>query len=93
ARYCSDELFKTLQDNDPWVRFYAIKAIAFSCDREDAIGKITRMLHDEFIPVVMSAIDSIVEIGGKEAYEALSAYESHPNLDVREKIKEALNSL
>lgn len=93
ARYCSAELFNALQDDDPWVRFYTIKAIAFSCEREKAISMISTMLHDEFIPVVMSAIDAIKEIGGSAAYEALAAHEEHPNADVRDKIKEALNSL
>lgn len=93
ARYCSAELFNALQDDDPWVRFYTIKAIAFSCDKGKAISMIGTMLHDEFIPVVMSAIDAISEIGGREAYEALVVHEEHPNPDVRDKIKEALSSL
>jgi len=93
ARYCSSELFDALKDHDPWVRFYAIKAIAFSCEREKAVELTTAMLYDEFIPVVMSAIDAIKEIGGREAYEALSVHENHPNTAVREKIREALNQL
>ncbi|MGD0281745.1 MAG: HEAT repeat domain-containing protein, partial [Dissulfurispiraceae bacterium] len=93
ARYCSPELLEALQDTDPWVRFYSIKSIAFSCERETAIDKIALMLSDEFIPVVMSAIDAIAELGGREAYEALSAHEGHRNQDVRDKIREALNSL
>jgi HEAT repeat protein len=86
-------LFNALQDNDPWVRFYTIKAIVFSCDKEKAVGMIGTMLHDEFIPVVMSAIDAIREIGGREAYDALAQHKEHPNPDVREKIKEALSLL
>lgn len=93
THYCPPELFNALQDDDPWVRFYTIKAIVFSCDKEKAIGMIGTMLHDEFIPVVMSAIDAIAEIGGREAYEALAQHKEHPNPDVREKIKEALNAL
>lgn len=93
ARYCSSELIEAMHDSDPWVRFYAVKAVAFSCERETAIDKIAALLHDEFIPVVMSAIDAVTELGGREAYEALSAHEEHPNADVRDKIREALNSL
>ncbi len=93
ARCCHPGLFRVLQDNDPWVRFYAIKTIAFSCDRDTAIVRISPLLLDEFIPVVMSAIDAIVELGGREAYEALSPYFDHQNKDVQEKIREALNSL
>ncbi len=93
TRYCPPELFNALQDDDPWVRFYAIKAIVFSCDKEKAINMISTMLHDEFIPVVMSAIDAIAEIGGREAYETLVQYEGHQNPDVRNKIKEAMSLL
>jgi HEAT repeat protein len=93
AKYCSSELFNALRDDDPWVRFYTIKAIAFSCEREKAIEMISTMLHDEFIPVVMSAVDAIIEIGGREAYETLVQHEEHPNIDVREKIREALSAL
>ena len=93
THYCPPELFDALHDSDPWVRFYTIKAVSFSCDREKAISMISSMLNDEFIPVVMSAIDAIMEIGGREAYEALSVHEEHPNLDVRDKIREALSAL
>lgn len=93
AKYCSPELFDALHDDDPWVRFYTIKAIAFSCERQKAISMISTMLNDEFIPVVMSAIDTIKEIGGAEAYETLVQHKDHHNPDVREKIKEALSSL
>lgn len=93
ARYCSPELFEALHDDDSWVRFYAVKAVALSCDKEEAVRRISSMLHDSFIPVVMSAIDALVEIGGGEAFEALSAHEQHHNPDVREKVREALSSL
>jgi HEAT repeat protein len=93
TRYCPPELFNALHDSDPWVRFYTIKAIVFSCDKEKALDMINSMINDEFIPVIMSAIDAIVEIGGKEAYEALAQYEGHQNPDVRDKIKEAMNSI
>lgn len=93
ARYCSPELFNALIDPDQWVRFYAVKAIASSCDREEAIREISALLHDASIPVVMSVIDAIAALGGREAYEALSTHGEHPNPDVRDKIKEALGSL
>jgi HEAT repeat protein len=93
ARCCSPELWDALRDDDSWVRFYAIRTVAFSCERLTAISKIAPLLLDDFIPVVMSAIDSIAELGGREGYEALAAHEDHHNKDVRDKIREALNSL
>ncbi|MBF0328286.1 MAG: HEAT repeat domain-containing protein [Nitrospirae bacterium] len=93
AGYCSQDLINALHDSDPWVRFYTIKSVGFSCDRERSIELIRDMLDDEFIPVVMSAIDAIMNLGGREAYEVLSAHEEHPNPDVRDKIREALNNI
>jgi len=90
ARRCPDELLAALEDSDPGVRFYAVKSIAACFDGEEAIEKIKPMINDEYIPVAMSAIDSIRGIGGREAYEALAPYEEHPNADVRAKISEAL---
>ena len=93
ARCCSPELCDALRDDDSWVRFHAIRTVAFSCERLTAISKIAPLLLDDFIPVVMSAIDAIVELGGREGYEALSAHEEHHNKDVRDKIREALTLL
>jgi len=93
ARMCSSELFNALSDEDPWVRFYAIKSVASACDSEVVIQKIVAMINDSYIPVVMAAIDVIRDIGGREAYEALTPYEEHENPDVREKVREVLNTL
>jgi HEAT repeat protein len=93
ARYCCEELFEALKDEDPWVRFYAVKTISFSCETERAVELIGSMFDDEFVPVIMSAIDAIRDIGGQAAYEALASRREHPNSDVRDKIQEALNSL
>ncbi len=90
---CSDELFQALGDTDPWVRFYAVKSVASACDAEIAIGKISGMLNDTYIPVVMASIDAIRDIGGREAFEVLSAHEEHQNVDVRAKIREVLDAL
>ena len=87
ARYCAHELFDALKDEDSWVRFYAVKAIALSCDNEEVIKGMKAAMYDEFIPVVMSVIDILMEIGSREAYEILAAHKEHRNLDVREKIK------
>lgn len=93
AGYCASELLNMLKDEDPWVRFYAVKAVAKSCDRDKVFEAMREMLNDEFIPVVMSCIDCIKELGGREAYELLAEHENHPNLDVREKIREAMDTL
>jgi HEAT repeat protein len=93
AHWCSNELFQSLSDTDPWVRFYAVKSIASACAPEEAIGKISVMLNDNYVPVIMASIDAIRDIGGREAFEVLSAHEEHENSDVRAKIREVLDAL
>jgi len=93
ARVCSEALFHGLGDDDPWVRFYTVKAIALACDPEAALLQIGRVLEDDFVPVVMSALDVVRDIGGQEAYELLSQHREHPNGDVRGRIEEVLSSL
>ncbi|HTZ18873.1 MAG TPA: HEAT repeat domain-containing protein [Dissulfurispiraceae bacterium] len=93
AGLCSDELVKALGDPDPWVRFYAVKSVASVCDPDAAIGKISGMLNDSYVPVIMAAVDAIRDIGGREAFEALASHEEHENGDVRAKIREALDAL
>ncbi len=93
AKSCSDELVSAMADPDPWVRFYAVKSVAAACDPEASIGRISAMLNDAYVPVIMAAIDAIRDIGGREAYEALVVHEEHENPDVREKIREALDAL
>ena len=93
AHWCSDGLSQALGDTDPWVRFYAVRSVALACDPEEAIGKISGMLTDTYIPVIMAAIDAIRDIGGREAFEALSVHEEHENSDVRAKIREVLDTL
>lgn len=93
ARCCSADLFRNLDDTDPWVRFYTVRAIAMACEPETALEKIGTVLQDPFVPVVMSALDVIREIGGQEAYELLDRQREHPNNDVRAKIEEVLSYL
>jgi HEAT repeat protein len=93
AHRCPPELLASLEDGDPGVRFYAVKAVARSLDGEEAIERIKPLIDDEYIPVAISVIDAIREIGGREAFEALAPHEEHQNPDVREKISEALAGL
>jgi HEAT repeat protein len=93
ARLCSSELMKALEDNDPGVRFYAVKVVVACLEGPEAIERIKLLINDDYIPVAISVVDAIREIGGREAFEALTEHEEHPNPDVREKISEALAAL
>jgi HEAT repeat protein len=93
AGICLPDLLNSLEDSDPGVRFYAVKAVVSCLPGEEAIERIKSLVNDDYIPVAMAVIDAIREIGGKEAFEALIQHEEHPNPDVREKISEALATL
>lgn len=94
AGYFPQELMSALDDEDQWVRFYAVKSISQVCDdKEQLIYLLNRLLADDFVPVVMSVIDVIRDIGGAEAYEALNKFVDHPNDDIKQKIREALDTI
>ncbi|MDX9714381.1 MAG: HEAT repeat domain-containing protein [Dissulfurispiraceae bacterium] len=94
AGYFPQELMSALDDEDQWVRFYAVKSISQVCDdKEQLIYLLNRLLADDFVPVVMSVIDVIRDIGGAEAYEALNKFADHPNDDIKQKIREALDTI
>jgi len=93
AHVSSPELLNSLEDSDPNVRFYAVKAVAACLSGDEAIERLKNLINDTYIPVAISVIDAIREIGGREAFEALIQYEEHPDPVVREKISEALATL
>ncbi|GEM_PF-362705 len=93
AQFCSDILFECLKDEDPWIRYYAVKAMNKGCDPEVLIEKLSPLLDDPFPPVVIAVIEILGEIGGGEVYELLSSRKEHPNREIREKIEEVLNKI
>jgi len=72
--------FKALSDEDPWVRFFAVKSVAAACESDMSSKRSREMLNDRYVPVIMAAIDIIREIGGREAFESLSP---HENMKIR----------
>lgn len=93
AQFCSDLLFNCLKDEDPWIRYYAVKAINKGCDPEILIEKLIPLLDDPFPPVVIAVVEILGNIGGSEVYEALNSKREHPQEEVREKIEEVLSRL
>ncbi|MFQ3573141.1 MAG: HEAT repeat domain-containing protein [Thermodesulfovibrionales bacterium] len=90
---CCQEIYDALDDQDDWVRFYALQTLIVSCGREIDINLITKMLNDPFPPVVLACIEILRDIGGQEAYEALLPYKEHDNPDIRAKVEEVLNQI
>jgi HEAT repeat protein len=86
-----DELKKALGDKDMWVRLYAVKALGETGDAETAKAVIP-LLYDTETPVVLSAVDALVQSGNSSAV-ALSALQNHRDERVRERITQITESL
>ncbi len=93
AQFCSDLLFECLNDEDPWIRYYAVKALSKSCEPEILIERLTPLLDDSFPPVVIATIEVLSLFGGREIYDILYSKKEHPNKEIREKIEEVLSRI
>lgn len=89
---CYDMIRPLLGDSDMWVRLYAVKALG-GCLTRDNLGMLVPMLQDKDIPVVLSTVDTIAGIGGREASEILSPLRDHANEAVKEKIQQVMEIL
>lgn len=86
------EVFKkALVDPDLWVRLYAVRALGNSVDPEAAKAVIP-LLYDKEPPVVLSAIDALVQLGNREAV-TLSALRNHANEEVRQRVAQIMEPL
>jgi len=82
--FCSEELLQCLEDEDPWIRYYTIKAISKACDPEILLEKISSLLDDPFPPVVIAAIEALEETGNPEkVYDMLVPKQDHPAQEVK----------
>ena len=90
--YCPDEIRLALHDHDIWVRYYAIKAIA-AAGREEMSQAIIPLLHDGDLPVVFLAIDTLCQLGGKEAISALHSLSLREDHEIRGKALQALERM
>ncbi len=93
ANFCSDELWECIKDEDPWIRYYALKSISKACDPEFFPEKIKTLLDDPFPPVVIAAVEALSEIATSKVYDILISKKNHPDKEVREKIQEVLQKI
>jgi len=91
ANCCIDDLKTALKDSDMWVRLHAVKALGDSGKPEAAIAVIP-LLYDKEVPVVLAAIDALIQLGSTESV-ALSSIQNHPDAAVRERVAEVLERL
>lgn len=76
-RCCIEDILPMLDDVDPWVRIYAVKALGNSLDLKVA-EKIKGLLNSPEIPLVSVAMDALYQIA------------SYHRLDIRELLKSLL---
>jgi len=86
-----DELSKALGDKDMWVRLYAVKALGESQDAR-ASSFVIPLLSDAEVPVILSAIDALLQLGGNET-AAIGALRNHRDEQVRERVSQVVESL
>lgn len=90
ASFCSEELFQCLKDEDPWIRYFAVKSIHKSAEPQTLLEKLTPLLDDPFPPVVIATVEALAEIATPEIKELLISKTNHPDRTVREKIEEII---
>lgn len=86
---CNNEIKSALNDEDMWVRLYAVKALGHSL-KQDMIKTLTPMLSDKDVPVVLSTIDAIIQQGGRDAISILTPLLNHGESVIREKVQQAI---
>jgi HEAT repeat protein len=89
---CHNEIKSTLNDKDMWVRFYAVKALGNSL-RQDMIKPLIPLLYDKEVPVVLSTIDALAKLDGKEAFNILNPLLNHSDSSIRERVHQVINSI
>jgi len=67
-----------------WVRLYAVKALGESRNPNVA-ASITHLLSDAEVPVVLSAIDALVQLDNSDR-TTISALRNHHDERVRERV-------
>lgn len=82
---------KALGDSDLWVRLAAVRALGDSM-HPDAAKAIIPLLYDKEAPVVLSAIDALVQLGDSNAV-TLSALQNHTDEQVRERVARIMEPL
>ncbi|HMK48645.1 MAG TPA: HEAT repeat domain-containing protein, partial [Thermodesulfovibrionales bacterium] len=81
------DIKSALEDEDPWVRVYAVKSLSRLL-KADAVNSLKPLLNDEEIPVVLSAIDAIAQFGTEDAFGILKPLLEHRDEAVRERVQQ-----
>lgn len=83
-------LVGALNDEDDWVRIRAMQALAAS-GQPEAARHIAGLVGSESALVTIKAVESLRDLGGEQATEALSSLSSHDDPQIRSAAQEALD--
>lgn len=93
----AEYLAKALDNSDPRVRMSVVAALAdvpwSAMPSQQAVAALNRALKDENLEVRMKAIDSLEEIGGDIAFQALMQAKIDQESDMADAASESLSSL
>ena len=78
----TSRLLETLDDPEPWVRYYACQSLG-KLGHEDAADRILERIHDPAGQVRAAAIDALAHLTGERALEALRAAARSEDPDLR----------
>ena len=78
----TEQLLRSLGDDDPWVRYYACQSLGKLGDASTA-GAVVERLADVAGQVRVSAIEALSHLGGERAFEALGEATTRGDVDQR----------
>lgn len=82
---CKKELSMLLEDEDEWVRYYALKVLKNEKTLTVKVKK--RLLNDSFPPVVLEAIETLGARDVEKLKDDLQRLLKHEDSDIREKVR------
>jgi len=89
-RCCEHEILPMLNDEDMWVKIYAIKALGNSLN-PDVIEHIKPLLNAAEIPIVLSSIDALAKIASLSSVnisDLLAPLSVHKVAAIRQRVKD-----
>lgn len=85
-------LLSSLADPDDWVKVRALEALG-GYQVVEAIPHLVEMMHNNSELVQLNIINTLTQIGGDQAFQALMNFLSYDNAEIQEAAQEAITNL
>ncbi len=85
---CKKELALLLEDQDEWVRYYALKILKKNRALTERIKR--KLLMDSFPPVVLEALETLTNSDVERFKEELLKLHKHPDREISERVRNLL---